>query len=133
MNLGPYAIGVAFWIFVAVAAVAGIVGDYKKRKLALEPLKAAIERGQQLDPAIIEKLMAGDQRKEELRPEYLQIGGTITIAAGVGLALFSFFITRLVVQAFYPVLGAGVVAICVGVGLLIAAKQMMRNRATRPD
>src|SRR5690242_6571274 len=49
--------GIAFWAFLAIASVAGIVADYKKRRLELEPLRAAIERGQQLDPALVQRLM----------------------------------------------------------------------------
>ena len=41
---GAFYFGIAFWLFMAVAAVAGIVADYKKRQLELEPLRAAIER-----------------------------------------------------------------------------------------
>ena len=73
-HFGPFA--------VAIATVAGIVGDYKKRQIALEPLRAAIERGQQVDPALIERLMAPEPRDEALNPLYLKVGGIITIAAG---------------------------------------------------
>lgn len=59
-----YAVAMTFWIFIALVAVAGIVADYKKRKLAKGALKAAIERGQQLDPAVIEKLLNNDRNKE---------------------------------------------------------------------
>jgi Domain of unknown function (DUF6249) len=121
-------VAVAFWLFLGVAAVAGIVADYKKRRLALEPLRAAIERGQQLDPVIIEKLMNQDRRRDELKPEHLQVGGIITIASGVGLALLSLFIRQVAPVAFYPIMGAGAVAVCIGVGLLIAAKVLMKNR-----
>ena len=41
------AVAIAFWIFIAVVSVAGMVQDYRKRQLALEPLRIAIEHGQQ--------------------------------------------------------------------------------------
>jgi hypothetical protein len=115
-------VAVAFWTFLAVSAVAGIIADYKKRRLELEPMRAAIERGQQLDPAIVERLMAREQKRSEPEPVYFRIGGIVTVSAGVGVGVLSFLVDRFVPQGFYPVLGVAVVAICVGIGLLICAR-----------
>ena len=120
-HFGPFSVAIAFWIFVTVAAVAGIVSDYKKRQLALEPLRLAVERGQQLDPALIDRLMT-PERDEGINPLYLRVGGIVTLAAGVGVALLAFLLNQVYPEAFYPVLGGGVVTICVGVGLLVAAR-----------
>jgi len=128
-HFGPFSVAIAFWIFLTIAAVAGIVADYKKRGLALAPLRAAIERGQQLDPQLIERLMAPDRGDEPLNPLYLKVGGIVTIAAGVGVAVLSFFVSQVVPISFYPVLGAGIVAVCVGVGLLVAARIVESHNA----
>ena len=121
-HFGPFAVGIAMFAFLAIAAVAGIVADYKKRQIALEPLRAAIERGQPLDTALVERLMAPEPRANEaLNPLHLRVGGIITIAAGVGVAILSYLLGRVATDAFYPVLGVGLVAVCVGVGLLISA------------
>jgi hypothetical protein len=129
MNFGPFAVAIAFWVFVAVAAVAGIVADYKKRQLALEPLRAAIERGQQLDPALVERLMAPDSHGGGMNPLYLRVGGIITVSAGIGVAILSFFLMHIEPMVLYPVLGAGIVVICVGTGLVIAAQAAERHAA----
>ena len=121
-HFGPFSVGIAFFVFLAAASIAGIVADYKKRRIALEPLRAAIERGQQLDPQLVERLMAPESRDEGLNPLYLKVGGIVTIASGIGVALLSFFVAQVAPVAFYPVLGAGVVAVCVGVGLTVAAR-----------
>jgi hypothetical protein len=125
-------VGVTFflglWVFMSVAAVAGMISDYKKRQLELEPLRAAIERGQHLEPAIIERLMAREQREQELNPLYLRVGGIIAVAAGCGLAALSWFISQVLPRAMYPTLGAGVLVICVGVGLVIAARAIDRHQ-----
>src|SRR5262249_44891148 len=55
-HLVAVVVTVSFALFLIIAAVAGIVGDYKKRSLELEPLRTALERGQQLDPALLEHL-----------------------------------------------------------------------------
>ena len=83
-DFGPFAVAIAFWVFVAIATVAGIVGDYKKRQLSLEPLRAAIEKGQQLDPAVVERLMAPAHEKG-IDPLALWVAGVIVISAGIGV------------------------------------------------
>jgi hypothetical protein len=127
-NFGPFAVAIAFWIFVTIAAVAGIVSDYKKRQLALEPLRAAIERGQQLDPALIERLMA-PERDAGVNPLYLRVGGIVTLSAGVGVVILAFLLNQVAPVSFYPVLGGGAVTVCVGAGLVIAARAVEQQRA----
>jgi hypothetical protein len=128
MGVGTTAIAIAFWIFVAVAAVAGIIADYKKRKAVLEPLRLAIERGQQLDPALVEKLLAREQKDDAVNPEHLHLAGIITVAGGVGVALLGLFIGHNAAWALWPIMGAGVAAICVGAGLLLGWRGMVANR-----
>ncbi len=128
--MGPYHVAVAFWIFVGVAAVAGIVGDIVRRRQALEPLKLAIQRGQDLDPKVIEALLARTEREEggDVDPAHLHMGGIITAASGVGVMAFSWFVAQVSAQAFYPVLGAGFIAICVGTGLILSGRMLDRRR-----
>jgi hypothetical protein len=127
-------LGVGFWVFLTISAVAGIVSDYKKRRLELEPLRAAIERGQQLDPAIVEHLMIREHphRASELEPVNLRVGGIVTTAAGLGIGVLSLIIQSVAPKIlFLLVLGTGSVAVCVGVGLLICAGVLERHRGTR--
>ena len=126
-HFGPFAVGIAFWVFLAAAAVAGIVADYKKRRIALEPLRAAIERGQQLDPALVERLMAPEPRDQRINPLYLKVAGIITIASGIGVTLLSFFVAQVAPITFYPLLGSGAVSVCVGVGLMVSARVVDRH------
>jgi hypothetical protein len=126
--MGPFAVAIAFWAFVAVAAVAGIVADYKKREAALAPLRLAIERGQQLDPALVERLMT-PERDAGIDPLYLRIGGIITFAAGVGVIILAFILAQVAPITLYPVLGGGVVLVCIAVGLLVAARAVESHRA----
>jgi Na+/H+ antiporter NhaC len=122
MHLGPFDVAIAVLVFITVSAVAGIVADYKKRRLAVEALRAAIERGQPLDTALVERLIAPEQRKESFNPLWLTIGGIVTVAASIGVALFSVLLARIAEQALYPLLGIGAAALCVGAGLLVAAR-----------
>ena len=128
-NIGPYLVGAAFWIFIGAVAVAGMVTDYKRRRGSVEVLRMAIEKGQQLDPALIEKLTSDDRRESRIDPMDLKLGGIITIAAGVGICLLSFFVSRIAPIALYPILGGGVVALCVGAGLIIGSNVLADARA----
>jgi hypothetical protein len=130
-HFGPFSVAIAFWVFVTVCAVAGIVADYKKRQLALEPLRLAIERGQQLDPQLVERLMASEKGDDGLNPMWFRIGGIITCAAGIGVGVLAFFLAQLAPVALYPVLGGGVVAVIVGLGLMLAARTIEKHNAAR--
>jgi hypothetical protein len=119
----PFVVAVAFWMFVAIAVVAGVVGGVLKRKQSLEPVRLAIERGQQLDPAVIEKLLGA----KRIDAAHLQVRAIITIAAGIGVAVLSWFIAQVAADALYPILGVGIAVICVGVGLQLAARVLARR------
>ena len=121
-------VAAAFWIFLTVCAYAGIKYDFRKRQLAMESLRAAIEHGQALEPAVVERILArhsgpGAEDAQDLAP-YLQIGGIITIACGIGVFIAAFLIGLQFPIAKLPMLGAGALAVCVGAGLLVAARAL---------
>ncbi len=121
---------IAFWLFVAIMAVFGMSYDYRKRRLEMESLRTAIEHGQHLDPAVLEKLLAGQRPPrddpQDLRP-YLHIGGIITIAAGVGLLLAGLWVGGMQFPvAEYPLLAFGAFVVCIGIGLLVAVHALKR-------
>ena len=120
------AVAIVFWVFVAIVSIAGMLQDYRKRKLALEPLRIAIEHGQQLSPEIIATLLGREERDKALDPRLLEVGGIITCAAGVGVALLSLFLSRVFPPYHLIATGTGAVAVCVGIGLIIAAKSLRR-------
>jgi hypothetical protein len=129
-SIGPFSVAIAVFVFCAIATVAGVIGDYKKRQAAMGPLRAAIERGQPIDPAIIERLMAPEPRNAGFDPVKLRVAGIIVTAAGIGLAILSVFLSQLAgSRALYPVMGVGAVVICVGLGLMFAARSVERHRA----
>jgi hypothetical protein len=119
--LGPYLVGVSFWLFIGAVAVAGMVTDYKRRRGGIELLRQAIDKGQQLDPELVERLTSYE-RGEPVSPADIQLGGIITGASGAGICLLSYFVGKVAPIAFYPILGGGVLVICVGLGLLAGAK-----------
>lgn len=137
-SLAGAIVAVAFWSFLAVSAVAGMRYDFRKRQLAMDSLRAAIERGQSLEPAVVEKLLAGGgqegDRLRDLEP-HLQMGGIITIAAAIGVLVAAFLVGLQFPIAKLPMLGLGALVVCVGIGLLAAARALGRYRDRRgsPD
>jgi hypothetical protein len=127
-NIGAYLVAVTFWIFIGAVAIAGMVVDYKRRRLGIEVLRLAIEEGQPLDPVLVDKLTSYEHQSAPVEPVLVKLGGVITVAGGVGVCLLSFFIGHVFPIAFYPTLGAGVLVICIGVGLLIGARTLARAR-----
>jgi hypothetical protein len=131
MHPGITIVAVAFWLIIAVISVAGMIQDYRKRQLALEPLRIAIQHGQQLTPEIIARLLGQEERdrarQEALDPRLLRIGGIITSSSGVGVALLSIFVALVFPPYHWIVLGVGVLAVCVGIGLLWAASSLQRH------
>ena len=41
-TIGPYLVGVAFWVFIGAVAIAGMITDYKRRRGGIEVLRLAI-------------------------------------------------------------------------------------------
>jgi hypothetical protein len=137
MGNGAYLVGVAFWVFVGAVSIAGIIADHKKRTLGVDLLRAMIEKGQPLDPALVEKVMSQQASDQRVDPTGLKLGGIIVTAIGIGLLPMAYFIGKLAPIAVYPILGASVIAIIVGVALLVGAKVVAdareRERLNKPQ
>ncbi len=122
--------GAAFWLFLAIVSVAGMMYDYRKKQLMAETLRRAIDNGQKLDPAVLDGLIAQQRSAastQSVDPRQLKIGGIITLSTAVGLFAFSLFIAQIAPVALYPIMGASVLVSCVAIGLLIAAKFIERS------
>ena len=115
----------AFWGFVAVCVVAGVASSIFRHRETQKTIRQAIESGQTLDPATLERLMQGDkpspaQPAAQTRFGFI-VGGIIMLCIGAGLAVMGWFISLGDHSSFYPMLGVGALVGMIGVGLLIAA------------
>lgn len=122
---------VVFWLLVAVMAVFAMAYDYRKKRLEMESLRTAIEHGQQLDPAVLEKLFMGQRQPPADNPQdllpYLHIGGIITIAGGIGIFLAGLWVGGMEFPvAKYPLLALGAFVVCIGIGLLVSVRALKR-------
>ena len=113
-------LGVAFWAFVAICVVAGVWYYYARNRSTQKTIRLAIEKGMQLDPELVEKLIRGKSGN----PTDYYIGGICSIAAGLGLPIMGYFIGKIAIEAYYPLVGAGILAGLIGIGLIICGKVM---------
>ena len=116
-------IGAAFWIFIASVVVAGIWYAYARNRETQKTIRLAIEKGMQLDAALIDKLVI----RESGNPEDYYIGGFICIACGIGLPILGYFIGRIAPEAFFPIAGAGVLVGLIGISLILCGKLIGRR------
>ncbi len=115
----------AFWGFVAVCVVAGVASSIFRHRETQKTIRQAIESGQTLDPATLERLMQGDkpsvaQPASQTRFGFI-VGGVVMLCIGAGLAVMGWFISLGDHSSIYPMLGVGSLVGMIGVGLLISA------------
>jgi hypothetical protein len=84
---GSNSILILGWTFIMILLISGVISDSMRRRHALEVIKLAIEKGQPLDPALVEKLM-GRRRSLTMIPNSLAVTGIICISGGIGVILF---------------------------------------------
>lgn len=117
-------VGAAFWIFIASIVVAGIWYAYARNRETQKTIRLAIEKGTPLDDGFIEKLFV----RESGNPVDYYIGGLICLGCGAGLPILGYFIGRIAEEAFFPMIGAGVLVGVVGICLLLCGKLIDRRQ-----
>ena len=117
----------AFWGFVAVVVVAGIWREVATRRETEMTIRLAIEKGQQLDPLLIEKML---RPRKKTGSEGLLIAGGVILAAGIGLPILGYFVSLSGEHsAFYPLVGVGILTGLVGIAFLILSGLVRTRRA----
>ncbi len=119
-------IAITFWLVVFGISALGIWSSMARERERQQTIRAAIERGQQLDPAVLEKVMSRSAAQDAGSGSptswvQLMIGGIITLSVGPGLALMGVLIGNSAPLAYWPLLGAGALVATIGLGILVAA------------
>jgi len=125
MQMGGEIVGVVFWVAIFGIVAVQVWGRRNAERERQQTLRAAIERGQQLDPAMLEKILAG-QPQSIGSPYGLLIGGVIVLFAGAGLALLGVFVGADDPEAFKGVVGSAALIGMVGLGLCVAYALKLR-------
>ena len=124
----------AFWAFVAVCVAAGAAQSIFRHRETQRTIRQAIESGQTLDPATLERLLQGNAPAPQPAPQTrfgLITGGIVMLCIGAGLAIMGWFISLDQPGAFHPMLGVGSLVGLIGVGLLVASRFAGRSGADR--
>ncbi len=114
-----------FWVFLAAVVVTGIWSDVRKREAQQETLRRIVESGQQLDVAVIDRLVGatgGNQRPDR----DLKIAGIITMFVSPGLVILGWFLGRFNDKIFELMIGVALLVLIVGTGLYVAGMMMKR-------
>lgn len=113
----------AFWAFIAAVVLAGVWDSIRKRDAQHETLRRMVENGNEIDPELMDKLLGVNKRLDR----DLRLSGLIMFSIAPGLAAFAWLLSLLAAEALYPVLGASVLCVFIGIGLMIAANYVART------
>ena len=119
--MGPFsdsAGAAAFWIFIAIVALGGIVKSALQHHETQKTIRQSIAAGKPIEPALLESAMldrvtgGGDRN-----PGSLMLGGLIVIAVGLGLAIMGYFIGLDDGEPVYPLYGVAILVSLIGVAI----------------
>jgi hydrogenase-4 membrane subunit HyfE len=130
-SASPFIVPVAVFAMVLGIVIVVNIYNYQVRKLKSEERLAAIAKGIPLPPDVeAEFPVSADRGAATARG--LRTGGIACISVGVGLALFSFFLTWIVQEHdVLAVAAAGLIPLAVGVGLLV--DYALRTRTAKAE
>ncbi len=109
-----------FFLIVALTWIIGgmIVGS-RLRRAALQVIQSAVEKGERLDPAVIEQIIAPARPAQRASAKLGPMPGIMTIALGVGVGLMAATLSWGQPDKVLHGLGNGFILICLGAGLLV--------------
>ena len=117
--------GLGFWLFLAVIVVANILSASRKRESQQETLRRIVESGQQLDVAVIDRMLGASGGND--RPDRcLKVSGSITMFVSPGLVILGWFLGRFNDKAFEVMIGVALLVLMVGIGIFVAGKMTER-------
>ncbi|MEP7311940.1 MAG: hypothetical protein ABI859_05120 [Pseudomonadota bacterium] len=127
-------VAMTFWLVIFGISALGIWSGISRERERQQTIRSAIERGQQLDPAVLEKVMARPawQEKADGGKEpwvQLMVGAIITLSVGPGLMFMGFLLGKAAPLAYWPLMGAGALVGTLGSGMVVAALVWRRYSA----
>ncbi len=110
-----------FWLFLAAMVVANVLAASRRRESQQETLRRVVESGQQLDVAVIDRMLGASKGNE--RPDRdLKVAGIITMFVSPGLVILGWFLGRFNDKIFELMIGVSLLVLIVGIGLYVAGK-----------
>lgn len=127
LTIGDGLAALAFWGFVAVIVVSGILFSAANRRNRHETLQKLIESGQPVDHEMIERLISAGSGDSVSLSRGLRVAGIIVLSVAPGIAVLGLLLQALAEWALYPLLGAALIVGCTGFGLLVAAMTLTKQ------
>lgn len=131
MEMNGPLVGVVFWVAIAAIVFINVWGKRSAERERQQTLRLAIERGQQIDPQLIEKIMAGDKKPKDSQFGLL-VAGVVVTFAGLGMMLMGLILGRGDIEALRGLIGSGVLVGMVGVGLFVAHHLTRKLQRSEP-
>jgi hypothetical protein len=97
-------------VFSLSIPIIAIIVDHFNRKNKMKVIEKAIEKGVTLE---------GLSLDEKKGPRVPYRSGMVTLAVGLGMAVFAFLMASVEIEAFYPILGAASIPVLIGLALII--------------
>jgi hypothetical protein len=114
-----------FWIFIGLVVIATTYQEMEEKKLRAKLLEAALEKGQELDPKVLEQLFPGaTQDAKPTDPRTVRIGAVVVASIGLGLGVLALALKQIDMSGFWIALGLGGLVLVVSVGMFIASRMM---------
>lgn len=122
-------IAIAFWIFVTLIVIVPIFLHHRRRMETEKTIRMAIEKGANIDPATLDRLLGASAADEGSKdsPEQSRRAGIITGSVGVGIALFS------LVTGVAKLMGPAMIVMSIGAGLFYSARFMKPSDKDKQD
>lgn len=113
--------GFGFWMFIAAVVVCSMWCQARKRESQQDTLRRLVESGKDIDEAVLEKILAIDN-KGNRNDQELTTAGLIMLFISPGLLVLGYFMQGLNEVLLTLLAGvAGLVAF-IGIGLLVAGR-----------
>ena len=110
--LGAGLASLGFWVFLAFVVAAQTWRKVTLRREAHATIRLAIEKGQVLDPLLVERLL-------RTRGDDLSRPAAVFISMGIGFPALGYFISRTDQDALYPFLGIGALFLMMGLAFAV--------------
>jgi hypothetical protein len=130
MGLGSGLTALAFWGFIASIIIGGMWYSIRTKEAQQETLRRMIESGRPVDHELADKLLSVGEGSPHLDRD-LRVAAVLSLPTAAGLGLFGVVLGIQYPEALTPLLGAAVLLACIGVGLLVAARMVAREKRDR--
>lgn len=110
-----------FWIFLAAVVVAGIWTDARKRESQQETLRRVVESGQQLDTALIDKMLATRESDSRVDRD-MKVTAVIMLSIAPGLIVLGWFLSKFNEKILGVMFGVASLVGLIGIGFFVAGK-----------